>query len=174
MPEIDFRNSPWAQGYPREEQHIARELYRLLTIFASSASLVGRRQHDHCVYGWSIASFEYAEIGRLLVSLAAMLRNDWDATPLRIAENLKSAGKTGPVGTLIPNLAKPAAIDLTLRESLNKILHAHAINLERSEGPRVTSGHLLPTVHLYGQKGQHEWKASLDVYLWAESVHDMQ
>ena len=62
-------------------------------------------------------------------------------------------------------------IDLCLRESFNKILHAYTLNLERAEGPSFTSGYLLPQVHLYGEFRGAEWKATINVYAWAEAVH---
>jgi hypothetical protein len=174
MPEIDVRRNPWIQGYPREEQLVSREVYSLLAIFAASQTLAERRKSTNggCVYSWSIQSFEYAEIGRILVSLAAMLRNDWDAFPSRAEQNLDTLGPTPQVGVLIPDIDQPApAIPLALRDSFNKILHAHTLNLERSEGPSPTSGHLLPRVHLYGEHHGKQWKATLEIYAWAEVVH---
>jgi hypothetical protein len=37
-----------------------------------------------------------------------------------------------------------------LATALSKSGHAHTLNLERSEGCTLTSGYLLPRVHLYG------------------------
>lgn len=173
MTEIDLRGNKWLHGYPREEQLISREIYTLLLIFGGSETLVGRRRSEEGdVYGWSIRYFEYAEISRILVNIAAMLRNDWDASPGRAEMNLNMGEKSHVVGTLVANLKKASATtELFLRDSFNKILHAYTINLERSEGPSFTSGYLLPKVHLYGKLKNTEWKASIDIYAWAEAVH---
>lgn len=172
MPEIDVRNSPWVVGFPREHQLVDRELYRLLTIFAASPKLAELQRSDQggCVYSWSVRTFEYPEIGRILVSLAAMLRNDWDADRVRIEQNLSLQPST-EVGVLFPNLNRPSkSVPLELRESLNKILHAHTINLDRSEGPTVCDGHLIPRVFLYGEKRNVPWKATLEIYTWVERL----
>jgi len=174
MPEIDVRKNPWIQGHPREEQLVNREVYNLLAIFAASQTLAERRtsQNGGCVYSWSIQSFEYVEIGRILVSVAAMLRNDWDAFPSRAEQNLSTVGRAPQVGVLITDIERPAkAVPLTVRESFNKILHAHTLNLERSEGRSLTSGYLLPRVHLYGEHRGEQWKATIEIYEWAELVH---
>lgn len=171
MPEI---GNPWVQGHPREEQLVSREIYNLLTIFASSETLQKRRksQDGGCVYSWSIQCFEYAEIGRILVSLSAMLRNDWDAYPYRSEQNLTIIGQDPSVGILIPDLDDAAtSTPLAVRESFNKILHSEKLHLDRSEGSDLTSGYLLPRVHLYGMHHGRRWKASIDIFRWAEAVH---
>ena len=176
MPEIDLRGNPWTSAFPREEQLVGRELYRLLTIFAASPALAGLQQSDEggCVYSWSIRSFEYPEIGRILVSLAAMLRTDWDADPGRVDGNLSLMHPNKDTGVLIPSLEKPSeTARLSLRESLNKILHAYTMNLDRSQGPSIYDGHLNPRVHLYGEKAGTRWKATLEIHAWAEMVHSI-
>jgi hypothetical protein len=174
MPEIDLRGNSWASGIPHQDQLVSLELYRLLTIFAGSPKIAELQESADggCVYSWSVRSFEYPEIGRILVSLAAMLRNDWDANPDRVAANLSSLNSNSRVGVLIPNLKKPSETEpLVLRESLHKILHARTINLDRSQGPSIYDGHLNPRVHLYGQKQTSNWKATLEIFDWAQMVH---
>lgn len=176
MPEIDLRGNPWMSGLPREDQLVSLELYRLLTIFAGSPKIAELQRGDDggCVYGWSVRSFEYPEIGRILVSLAAMLRNDWDANPARVNGNLSLLHQNSRVGVLTPNLKTPSeTVPLDLRESLHKILHACTINLDRSQGPSIYDGHLNPRVHLYGEKAASQWKATLEIYSWSEMVHSV-
>jgi hypothetical protein len=166
--------NPWVQGHPREDQLVSREIYRLLTIFASSEALEKRRksQDGRCVYSWSIECFEYTEIGRILVTLSAMLRNDWDAYPWRSEQNLTTIGQDTSVGFLIPDLDDAAtSTPLAVRESFNKILHSEKLHLDRSEGGDLTRGYLLPRVHLYGMHHGRRWKASIDIFRWAEAVH---
>jgi len=54
---------------------------------------------------------------------------------------------------------------------LNKILHAYTIDPDRSQRPSIVDGYLLPFVHLYGEKSGKRWKASVDVFKWAEILH---
>lgn len=176
MPEIDLRGNPLMSGLPCEGQLVSLELYRLLTIFAGSPKIVELRRSDDggCVYSWSVRSFEYPEFGRILVSLAAMLRNDWDANPGRVDANLSLLQPKSHVGILTANLTAPTGtVPLDFRESLHKILHASTINLDRSQGPSIYDGHLNPRVHLYGKKAASQWKATLEIYPWAEIVHSV-
>lgn len=195
MPEIDMRNNPWNPGIPMDPVTIARDLYMLLAIFSASKEICGRRTDESdegSVYGYSIRGFELPEVGRLLVSLAASCRNDWDsrltsiddarktrgkrkADGVRkaIDDALKACGKSPEVGVLTKDFIKQphATTALLVYESWNKILHCHDMNFHRSEGPSIYSGHLQPHVHLYGEWDDKNWKASIDIYRWCEVVH---
>lgn len=155
--------------------YIAHDIYLLLTIFSSSKEICCRRSDENdkgSVYGYSIREFELPEIGRLLVSLAASCRNDWDSRSQSIDDTLKNCGQSSSVGTLTKDIAKPSQTNpLLVRESWNKILHCNTMNFQRSEGPSVYSGHLEPQVHLYGEWNAKEWKASIDIYRWCEVMH---
>lgn len=172
MPEIDLQGSPYVQGLPRHLNQIELDVYRLLAIFASSETLSARRADDDdqaSVYGFSIREYEYAEIGRILIATAAALRNEWDAAPHRFDER---EGAAVSVGQLVENVDLPAMTsELTLRESFNKIIHSNTLNLERSRGHHLFSGHLEPRLHFYGWRGDRRWKATLDVFAWCEAVH---
>lgn len=113
--------------------------------------------------------FEFPEISRILLTVAVLVRNDWDGAPQRFETAIASGGDWS-VGTLVEDLTNPLPRPLPLRESLNKIIHATAINLDRSDSLTICSGHLLPRLHLYGAKGDKDWKAELDVYRWAETI----
>jgi hypothetical protein len=174
MPEIDLRGNPWVEGYPREQQVISRYLYRLITIFAASEKLAELATNDEggCVYSWSIQNFELPEIGRLLLSIAVMIRNDWDANPSRVKGNLKISCDDDVVGELIKDLQKPSVIvPLRFRECLNKILHAYTMNPDRSDPTTIYSGYLNPCMHLYGRYRDKEWKATIEIYRFAEIAH---
>lgn len=135
MPEIDLRGNPLMSGLPCEGQLVSLELYRLLTIFAGSPKIVELRRSDDggCVYSWSVRSFEYPEFGRILVSLAAMLRNDWDANPGRVDANLSLLQPKSHVGILTANLTAPTGtVPLDFRESLHS----------QHDQPRPQSGSL--------------------------------
>jgi hypothetical protein len=174
MPEIDLCNNPWNPGIPMDASVVARDVYLLLAIFGASREICARRKDEDdqaSVYGRSVRAYELPEVGRLLVSLAAVCRNDWDYRPLSIDEALKAFTESPEVGVLIKDLANPNPAPLLIRESWHKILHCHTMNFQRSEGPSIYSGHLEPHVHLYGQYNGKDWKASLDVYRWCEVVH---
>lgn len=174
MPEIDMRNNPWNPGIPRDSATIARDIYLLLAIFAASKELCSRRtdeSDDGSVYGYSVRGFELPEVGRLLVSLAASCRNDWDYRSESIDQALKSRAQSPEVGTLVKDITQKDDTPLLIRDSWHKILHCHTMNFERSEGPSIFSGHLEPTVHLYGEFKGQKWKASIDIYRWCEVVH---
>jgi len=175
MPEIDLSNNPWNPGIPIDSITVARNLYRLLAIFASSSELSQRRtgeDDEGTVYGYSLRSFELPEVGRIIVSLAVSCRNDWDYRPNSIEEQLSHCGKSPRVGTLLTDKDDPnSAKDLKIRDSWHKIIHCHTLNFQRSEGPSIYSGHLEPFVHLYGELYKHEWKATIEIYPWCEVMH---
>jgi hypothetical protein len=174
MPEIDLRNNPWNPGIPMDAIAVARDLYVLLAIFGASKEICLRRKSDDdqgSVYGHSIRAFELSEVGRLLVSLAAGCRNDWDYRSQSIDDALKACAESPEVGVLVEDLSHPSPAPLLIRESWHKILHCHTMNFQRSEGPSIHSGHLEPHVHLYGEYKGKNWKASIDVYRWCEVVH---
>ena len=175
MPEIDMRNNPWNPGIPMNSTNIARDIYLLLAIFSASKEICSRRSDENdegSVYGYSIRGFELPEVGRLLVSLAASCRNDWDSRSQSIDDALKDCGQSPSVGTLKKDITKPSkTTSLLIRESWNKILHCHTMNFQRSDGTSVYSGYLEPYVHLYGERNAKEWKASIDIYRFCEVVH---
>ena len=172
MPEIDLRgNYLWTNGYPREEQLVSRELYQLMNIFAAAPAIARRSggAGGH-VYEWAIRSFEYLEISRILVSVSALLRNDWDANRSRITSKLGDTDQQ--VGVFTEDLDRPRQRQpLLIRESFNKVLHASTINLDRSKGPSIYDGHVRPKVHLYGEYRGRDWKATIEVFRWIECVH---
>jgi hypothetical protein len=103
------------------------------------------------LYGCSIRAFELHEVGRLLVSLSAACRNDWDHRSWSIDVELDSKGTSREVGVLIKDTSQPIQAPLLARESWHKILHCHTMNFQRSAGPSLYSGYLEPHIHLYGE-----------------------
>ena len=153
---------------------IARDIYLLLAIFGASKEICARRNDEDdqtSVYGHSVRAFELPEVGRLLVSLAASCRNDWDHRTQSIDEALKLCAQSPEVGELIEDITQHSSTPLLIRESWHKILHCHTMNFQRSEGPSIYSGHLEPHVHLHGEHRGTDWKASVDIYRWCEVVH---
>lgn len=72
-------------------------------------------------------------------------------------------------GTLEPmNSKKNATLVLNFCEACNKILHCLSINFDYiSENPKRGMA-LNPFVHLYGSKGEQEWKATIDINRFVE------
>lgn len=176
MPEIDIRNNPWNPGIPMNSMVAERDLYMLLTIFGASQELCSRRKNENdeaSVYGRSVRAYELPEVGRLLVSLAAVCRNDWDNRAGSIADTLKACSELPEVGVLVEDVSVPCKEPLLIRESWNKILHCHKMNFQRSKGPSIYSGHLEPHVHLYGQFNDKQWKASITIFRWCEVVNTL-
>jgi hypothetical protein len=174
MPEIDMRNNPWNAGIPMDAATVARDIYLLLAIFSASKEICLRRKDGNdegSVYGYSIRGFELTEVGRLLVSLAATCRNDWDFRSQSIDDALTACAESPEVGVLVNDLAHPRTSSLLVRDSWHKILHCHTMNFQRSEGPSMYSGYLEPYVHLYGAYQGKNRKASIDIYRWCEVVH---
>jgi hypothetical protein len=175
MVEIDLRgNYLWHGGFPREDFLIDRELYRLMTIFGASPEISKRRggNDQTNVYAQAVQQFEYVEVSRVLVSVAAMLRNDWDLNPAMTKDIIDQKAKARGVGQLIEDVKQPSKVrPLKPRESFNKILHSTLMNLDRSETGSITAGHLEPRVHLYGEYNGKEWKATIDIFDWIEVIY---
>lgn len=171
MPEVDLRKNYIASALPRNEGVLELELYRLLTIFSGSeriSHLRGEDDHELTVYGRILRDFEYPEVTRIMLGIASVLRREWDSHPAAFDS---AAMRATPVGSLIKDLAHPQAIDLPIRESFNKIIHANTINLDRSDTMTLFSGHLNPQVHLYGEFQRKQWRATINIYPWCENIH---
>ena len=57
---------------------------------------------------------------------------------------------------------------LNFREACNKLVHCVSINFHyMSEKPRRGMA-LIPLVHLYGTKGQEDWKATIEINKFIE------
>lgn len=176
MAELDLTKGSRISGYPRPNDLLGRELYRLLTVFAAGPSIATRRtdREGGCVYSFCQLNYEYEEIGRILLTIAAMLRSDWDAAPDVMEARMSSHRPEPRVGTMVPNLKRARRrTPLRLRESLNKILHSHALNLDVRGGRRLGAGTLRPFVHLYGMHRGVDWKATIDIFKWVEAVFEV-
>ena len=115
---------PNGYGFWFEAPHIDLELYRLATAVLASPALaelasdeaLGRRLE-------SLRMIEFGEISRILVSVAAMVRNQLEGASRSSIELQR------PVGILIRDLANPKVYEpLTFMESCNKILHATLVD----------------------------------------------
>lgn len=159
MTEIDNRKSPWDEGLNIPWQVVSLDLYRLLCIFHASQSI---RKDDSDDFSMLVKEFQESEVGRLLISIAATLRNAQDQNPARFEEWLKGL-ESDEVGGLISDLDSPSEVKpLGFREALNKIIHCTTINFDYvNEGPKKGDA-FLPKVHLYGFY-KTNWKATINI-----------
>jgi hypothetical protein len=168
MAEVEHRALAYASG--RDPSGLGLELYRLLAIFAGGRGLSERRSDEPLdVFARSIVDFEYLEISRILLTVAIVIRNETDGSDSPTVTQVLPQ----TVGWLEPDLDGHAGKRhaLTFRESLNKIIHAHALNLDRSDPSTMTSGYVNPVVYAYGEKNKSVWKAELEVFAWAQLAY---
>ncbi|MGD2177923.1 MAG: hypothetical protein PVG71_08895 [Anaerolineae bacterium] len=166
MPELDLR-SPCNTGFPFESSHLDLEIYRLLTAVAASSVLTERADDEVDGPKWKwLKKMELPEISRLLVSIAAIARNNIDSCPGSRQVDARLIER--PVGFLIPDLSAPNSREpLGFRESCNKVLHADFINPEVTDLSKALYSALKPLVHLYGSHRGSDWRATVHVYEFA-------
>ncbi len=166
MSELDLRH-PSIQGYPKEEMVLLIDLYRLISIFGSSEYISTFRSDRDDISHYSInaifRNFEYTEISRLLISLAAQLRNILD-------NNCDIDEKQEFIVGEIKHQKKEEKEDLLLRDACNKILHAENINFDLSENNTIYSGYLNPIIYLYSNNSEYNWKAKLDIKSFTKCI----
>jgi hypothetical protein len=142
-----------------ESPFLDLEVYRLMTILESSPALAdyagtyeGDRNKVEALRGW-----EYPEVSRIVVSLAAIIRAAMDADPGLYAGELEVER---PVGVLMPDATNPRAWEsLEFREACNKVIHAKRVEPQRT----VDGGALTGELFLYGDYRKKDWQARLDL-----------
>lgn len=167
MSELDLRNSPWNEGLSINADYLHHQLYYLGTMFYSSPvvdniksiSLSNLRQQ-----------FQEEEIGRVLLVIAAAVRNDMDQNPGRSAYWLD--GTNTIVGSLTL-LNSRQTHDLHFREACNKIIHCLSINFHYLHEKPKKGYALKPKVHVYGTKGKSEWKATIEISHFIDVAYDL-
>jgi hypothetical protein len=145
-----------------ETPFIDLEIYRLMTILESSPALAdyggtyeGDRRKVEALRGW-----EYPEVSRIVVSLAAIIRAAMDADPGVYAGDEIELEVERPVGVLMPDASKPRAWEsLEFREACNKVIHAKRVVPERVAGTGALTGDLF----LYGDYRKKDWQARLEL-----------
>jgi hypothetical protein len=112
------------------------------------------------------ADFEMVEVEHGLISVAIMTRVLLDQQSPRPLE------ARAPCGVLIPDTAQSSVTKpLTIREACNKVVHATNRNFDVDN--RHTPTGLKPVMHLYGAQFNREWKASLDILVFAAEIADL-
>ena len=159
MTELDLRKSPWNEGLGIPGEFLDHQLYLLACMVNASAAF---EKCDNHSFENLRQQFQEPEIGRILITVAAAVRNAMDQNPSRAKYWLQ--GVDDAVGTLEHlNSKTNRKSDLNFREACNKLIHCLSINFDYdSEKPKRGMA-LNPLVHLYGFKGKQEWKATIDI-----------
>ena len=150
-------------AYLYESPFLDLEIYRLITILESSPALAefkGNYDADRNKIE-ALREWEFPEVSRIVVSLAAIIRSARAASPRAYAGDLELER---PVGVLMPDATNPRAWEsLEFREALNKVLHADQVDSERAADTGALTGELI----LYGRHRGKDWQARLDLREYA-------
>ena len=134
--------------------------FRLLSIFLASENL-----HKLCNgefdSGADILANEYeqSETEHLLLQIATLFRSADTSALEEVTFNQRWNPIVGKLEQPIGGQAK----DLTLREACNKIIHVKEIKYEIINGEYEWTRYLKPTLYLYGQQRNEQWRAILDM-----------
>lgn len=164
-------------GHQIDTTVLRKQLFELTCIFESNQSMALKCSPNVITaYRHMMDEFQWNAITGLLISVSITGRMvDDNNTAMSKSrhyefEDTKNALKAttalfqSPVGVLIPNTAKPKETTLSLREALNKILHANLMNPDESWPDEIFAyRHLNPFLHVYGLKNRNQWKAIIDV-----------
>jgi hypothetical protein len=159
MAELDLRKSPWNEGLGISSEFLDHQLYLLGCMVHASPAFDALGNHPLLTLR---QQFQETEVGRLLLNIAVAVRNAMDQNPSRADYSLQ--GVADNVGSLT-NLGRNNETEsvLIFREACNKLVHCLSISFHYvSENPRRGMA-LTPFVHVYGTKGEVEWKATIDV-----------
>lgn len=159
MVELDLRKSPWNEGLGIVSEFLDHQLYLLGCMVHTSLAFEALGNHPLLMLR---QQFQESEIGRLLITIAVVVRNAMDQNPPRAEYWLE--GVEDNVGTL-KNLGQKNETGsvLVFRDACNKLIHCLSINFHYvSENPKRGMA-LVPLAHLYGTKGQEKWKATIDI-----------
>jgi hypothetical protein len=153
-------------GYSLEAIVLDYEIFRLVSAMAASREIAGLAYDSPNERAWPwLRKVEFPEVCRLLIGIAAIVRNQLD-----LDSDFRAEGAGRPVGELVYDDTQSNVEVLTLREACNKILHTAHINpdIDDQEGPHM--GSLKPIVHLYGTHRDRPWKATVRIYEFAAAA----
>jgi hypothetical protein len=168
MAELDLRKSPWNEGLGVSPDYLLQQLYFLGCAVNASKSIESLGVHGLVALR---GRFQESEIGRLLVTVASIIRNAMDQAPARTEYWMKNLDDK--VGTFEALGGSSPAATLTFREACNKILHCTALNFDYSEDAPARGGPINPIVHLYGEQKGKGWRATLDVNRFIDHANEL-
>jgi hypothetical protein len=153
-----------------ETPYLDLEIYRLVTILEASPALAdfdGRESDKRkleFLRGW-----EFPEVSRIVVSLAAGVRTALNADPG--GGGSYSEALERQVGTLFPDESNPQSRrPLRFREACNKVLHADHVDPETTAVTGGVREPLTGRLVLYGRYRGKNWRAELDLKEYALSA----
>jgi hypothetical protein len=156
-------------SYVYDSSYLDLEIYRLLTILVASDELahyaaVGEESYWDDKRIDRLRKWEFPEVSRIVVSIAAIIRGGMQADPERYAGDWhESEGRRRHVGTLRPDLTQPdRAEPLFFSDALNKVIHAKRVVAEYGE-----YGGLTGSVCLHGDYRKKNWEASVNLRHYA-------
>jgi hypothetical protein len=167
MPELDLRRSPWNEGLSVPSDYLLRQLY-LLGCAVNASKAIEALGVDALLA--LRGRFQEAEIGRMLITIAAAIRNAMDQNPSRAEYWMRNLENN--VGTL-EETGKSTLSALTFREACNKILHCTSLNFDYSKVPPMRGGPVTPVLYLYGERNGKDWKATLNVNAFIDHANNL-
>lgn len=151
---------------PQIDSTAAREkLYTILALFLASPGIAEEcDDHVGCPFRSLLDDHEKQLITRLLIEAAVLIRLKDDL--FKQQHGITSGAYNKHVGFLFSPSKNSDAVDLNLRASCNKIIHAKLLNFDVNHENPVYSRHLNPTVYLHGVYKKVPWYAELNIKLW--------
>jgi len=135
------------------------DVYRLLSHCLSSREIAALNDGTT---RRGLPSVDKAEISRLLIHIATYYRVKYDDGSWEHAKWLHD--NYYGVGLLVSNLETPTEPEsLSFKEACNKIIHAKKVHFDGNIDQKTKAEYINPIIHLYGDKGGKEWKATLEV-----------
>ena len=145
------------------------EVFRLVGAVGASKLIAESSLTLQATNSLSDLSTLYAEseVSRLLVSIASISRNLLDANAEYAAQQVLSLST--PVGQLTDDLDNPSGQrDLYFREACNKILHTTQVQFDRQVVRATGQTFITSQVVLLGTYRGHDWRAEIDLIMFAE------
>lgn len=166
----ELKLGPYSPNLGFDPCHLTQEVYRLVCCMAASeklAKLVSGGEESHV---WmALKRYEFSEVCRLLIGLAAAARNSLDA-----GFNQEIASKE--VGIIVPNLRHPDKnVRLNFKDACHKVLHAFVVHpdvLPKDGSEPKTEDPASGLVHLYGENHGNKWHATVNVIMFAAAAYD--
>lgn len=171
MPEFDSRKF----GYDNvviNSSAIQIAVQRLLSIFLADNKLQKLYTEGYFQGSWSIVEeIKEEQIIHLLLEIATLYRTEEFKFPNN--QYVKNEQNKLIVGRLHEPQNAPA-IDLTMKEACNKIIHAETLNFNVNKLPKFERNYLTPKLFIYGTHRKKPWKAILDIILFCEKAMRME
>jgi len=160
------------EGYPLRGERATVLCYRLICMFLASprlAKLTAAPLDDPI--SQLRDEYELSEAAHHLVEIAFYCRTAQDHHLKLYPLNIDWL--TSRVGTLKSPATSRRSEVLTFREACHKLIHAEDISWEVHHEEGRWKRSLKPVVYLYGTKQKKQWKASLDVILFAKEAYSL-